>query len=182
VLEELGPEMATNSPGDFENTGEFANHAYTFINHHLDAEIDKSARSATGPSLDGKGEFRVAEPNVASAPQPRLQNAPPEVHTGADSTATDGAGPAVGAASRLPRLAGDLADRVTSTRAATASDYDDMTRRTSSRRLARPVPRAARARTRTNSCERCRTRRRAPSTVADSRASTSGRLDAAPMR
>jgi Mn-containing catalase len=33
VLEELGPEMATNAPGDFENEGEHAGHAYEFLNH-----------------------------------------------------------------------------------------------------------------------------------------------------
>jgi Mn-containing catalase len=113
VLEELGPEMATNAPGDFENTGEFADHAYNFINHHLDTEIDSSARFAHGPSLDGKGEFRVVEPSIASAPQPPMQKAPPEVHAGADSTAPDGAAPASGIAGRFTRLASDVADKLT---------------------------------------------------------------------
>jgi manganese catalase len=113
VLEELGPEIATNAPGDFENTDEFATHAYSFINHLVDTDIDRSARFAGGPSLDGKGEFRVVEPAVASAPQPPLQKAPPEVHAGIESTAPDGAAPATGVAGRFTRLASDVADKVT---------------------------------------------------------------------
>jgi Mn-containing catalase len=46
VLEELGPEMATNAPGDFENTGEFADHAYEFINHRLDGVAARFTRLA----------------------------------------------------------------------------------------------------------------------------------------
>jgi Mn-containing catalase len=113
VLEELGPEVATNAPGDFENTGEFAAHAYSFINHHLDADIDRSARFATGPSLDGKGEFSVVEPAVAAAPQPPMQKAPPEVHAGIESTAPNGAAPATGVAGRFTRIASDVADKLT---------------------------------------------------------------------
>jgi Mn-containing catalase len=113
VLEELGPEMATNAPGDFENTGEFADHAYNFINHHMDAEIDPAARFATGPSLDGKGEFRVVDPASASAPEPELQKAPPEVHAGLESTAPAGANGGGGIAGRFTRLATDVADKLT---------------------------------------------------------------------
>jgi Mn-containing catalase len=113
VLEELAPEMATNAPGDFENTDEFADHAYEFINHHLDTEIDASARFASGPSLDGKGEFHVVEPAIAAAPQPPMQKAPPEVHAGLDSTAGNGSAPAAGIAARFTRLASDVADRLT---------------------------------------------------------------------
>src|SRR3712207_2278425 len=51
VLEELGPELATNAPGDFENEGEFAEHAYTFINHAPDAPPPADARWVSGPSL-----------------------------------------------------------------------------------------------------------------------------------
>jgi Mn-containing catalase len=127
VLEELGPEMATNAPGDFENTGEFADHAYAFINHHLDAEIDSGARFASGPSLDGKGEFHVEEPKVASAPQPPLDKAPPEVHAGADSTAPGGAVDGGGAARRFTRLAGDFAERIGAGAQDTAR-YDDMSK------------------------------------------------------
>jgi Mn-containing catalase len=124
VLEELGPEMASNAPGDFENTDEFADHAYNFINHHLDTEIDPSGRFASGPSLDGKSEFRVVEPAVASAPQPPMQKAPPEVHAGADSTAPDGAAPATSITRRFTRLASDVADKITPD----GPHYEDVTK------------------------------------------------------
>jgi Mn-containing catalase len=113
VLEELGPEMATNAPGDFENTGEYAEHAYSFMNHHMDKEIDPSARFATGPSLDGKGAFRVVTPTVASAPDPHLDKAPPEVHAGVESTAPNGGAGKGGVAGRFTRLAADVADKMT---------------------------------------------------------------------
>lgn len=124
VLEELGPEMATNAPGDFENTDEFGDHAYEFINHHMDKEIDSTARFASGPSLDGKGEFRVVDPAVASAPEPNLQKAPPEVHAGLESTAPADGGP--GMAGRFTRLAADVAGKLApDTR---GDGYDDMTK------------------------------------------------------
>lgn len=112
VLEELGPEMATNAPGDFENEGEFAEHAYSFINHHADTEIDPSARFARGRSLDGKGEFHVTTPAGPAGPPPELQKAPPEVHAGLESTAPPGAAEATGAAGRFTRMASDLAEKV----------------------------------------------------------------------
>jgi Mn-containing catalase len=127
VLEELGPEMATNAPGDFENTGEFADHAYNFINHHLDTELDPAARFATGPSFDGKGEFQVVDPASASAPEPELQKVPPEVHAGLESTApapTNGGG---GIAGRFTRLATDVADKLTPGDE-TADPYEEMTK------------------------------------------------------
>jgi Mn-containing catalase len=66
VLEELGPEMATNAPGDYDNEPNYQQHAYAFFNHHMDATIDATARFATGPSLDGKGTFSVVASMVAS--------------------------------------------------------------------------------------------------------------------
>jgi Mn-containing catalase len=128
VLEELGPEIATNAPGDFENTGEFADHAYEFVNHHLDKQIDPSARFASGPSLDGKGKFRVVEPSVAAAPEPPLQKAPPEVHAGIEATAPNGATGGGGVA-RFMRLAADVADRLTPNPGGDAGrDYEAMTK------------------------------------------------------
>lgn len=129
VLEELGPEMATNAPGDFENTGEFADHAYEFINHHLDVKIDPGARFASGPSLDGKGEFRVVEPSVAAAPEPPLQKAPPEVHAGIEATAPNGAPSGGGVAARFTRLAADVADKLSPKPGGDADrDYEAMTK------------------------------------------------------
>jgi Mn-containing catalase len=92
VLEELGPDVATNAPGDIENEGEFADYAYTFINHAPDAPPPPDARWVSGPSYDGKGEFRLAEVPPISGPEPELQPAPPEAHAGLEAT-----GPATGA-------------------------------------------------------------------------------------
>jgi Mn-containing catalase len=128
VLEELGPEMATNAPGDFENTDQFADHAYNFINHHMDKQIDPSARFANGPSFDGKGEFQVVEPTSASAPEPNLQKAPPEVHAGVESTAPAGANGGPGIAGRFTRLATDVADKLTPDAPDGGDDYDQKTK------------------------------------------------------
>jgi len=97
VLDELGPEMATNAPGDFENTDEYAKHAYSFINHAPDGEIDPGARWLSGPTFDGKGEFVGAvDPVANSAPLTPLQPAPPEVHAGVEATGPGGSGAASG--------------------------------------------------------------------------------------
>jgi Mn-containing catalase len=92
VLEELGPEMATNAPGDFENEGDNIQHAYGFFNHLLDEPAPADARWTSGPSLDGKGEFHPVDPAPGLGQEPDLQLAPPEIHAGLESTAPDGAG------------------------------------------------------------------------------------------
>src|SRR3954447_17280600 len=70
VLEELGPEMATNAPGDYENVPEHRDEAYTFMNHLMDETIPVDARWASGPSLDGKGEFHPVEPAPGLGQEP----------------------------------------------------------------------------------------------------------------
>ena len=107
VLEELGPEMATNAPGDFENEGEHAKHAYAFFDHLMDRSLPADARFVSGPSLDGKGSFTVADPAPALGRAPELQPAPPEVHAGAESTAPSGVASAFG------RFTRGAADKVT---------------------------------------------------------------------
>src|SRR3954463_10832359 len=62
VLEELGPEGATNAPGDYANAPEHADVAYTFLNHLMDTPLPPDARWTSGPSLDGAGEFKLEEP------------------------------------------------------------------------------------------------------------------------
>lgn len=94
----------------------------------LPTEIDPNARFASGPSLDGKGEFRVVEPRVASAPEPNLQKAPPEVHAGLEATAPDGAAGGMGVAARFTRLASDVADRLTPDAGTGAAEYEEMTK------------------------------------------------------
>src|SRR5919107_2455500 len=86
VLEELGPEMATNAPGDFENEAPHVTHAYSFFNHLMDETMPLDARWMSGPSLDGKGTFTVNEPAPALGQEPVLEPAPPEVHAGAEAT------------------------------------------------------------------------------------------------
>jgi Mn-containing catalase len=90
VLEELGPEVATNAPGDFENEGEHAGHAYEFLNHLMDTPLPADARWTSGPSLDGKGSFTLVEPAPAFGQEPELQKAPPEVHAGIEATGDGG--------------------------------------------------------------------------------------------
>jgi Mn-containing catalase len=96
VLEELGPEQATNAPGDYENVAEQQEHAYAFFNHLMDTSLPTDARWTSGPSLDGKGTFHLVEPAPALGQEPQLQKAPPEVHAGAEATAPDGVGTAFG--------------------------------------------------------------------------------------
>ena len=90
VLEEL--EDPHNAPGDFENEGEQAQYAYTFFNHAPDTPVPPDARWASGPSLDGKGEFSVMEPAVPLGQEPDLQPAPPAAHRGPEGTLTGGDG------------------------------------------------------------------------------------------
>lgn len=85
ALEELPEEQATNAPGGYENEEEFREFAYSFFNH-ADVPIDPSARFATGPSLDGKGEFSVKDPAPALGQEPELEKAPPSAHAGPEAT------------------------------------------------------------------------------------------------
>lgn len=92
VLEELGPEMATNAPGDFENEGEHADYAYAFFHHLMDQPVPADAAWASGESLDGKGAFRVQDPAPGLGHEPQLRPAPPDIHAGVEATAPDGVG------------------------------------------------------------------------------------------
>jgi Mn-containing catalase len=90
VLEELGPEMATNAPGDYENEPAYQGYAYGFFDHLMDRSVDPGARFTSGPSLDGKGEFHLEHPAPALGEEPKLQKAPPHVHAGLESTDPSG--------------------------------------------------------------------------------------------
>src|SRR3712207_7406397 len=57
VLEELGPEVATNAPGDFVNEGDGAEVEYSFFDHNIDAPPPPDARWVQGTTFDGKGRF-----------------------------------------------------------------------------------------------------------------------------
>jgi manganese catalase len=107
VLEELGPQLSTNAPGDYENAPEHQAHAYAFFNHHMDQPLPADARWTSGPSLDGKGQFSLVEPAPALGQEPELQPAPPEVHAGVEATAPNGVASAFG------RFTRDVVDKVT---------------------------------------------------------------------
>jgi Mn-containing catalase len=87
VLEELGPELATNAPGDYENAADHQQDAYGFFNHLANQDaIPADARWTSGPSFDGKGEFRIVDPLTRAGQEPELQKAPAEVHAGVEAT------------------------------------------------------------------------------------------------
>jgi Mn-containing catalase len=76
VLEEL-QDMGMPVPADFPQDLEKQEFSYTFF-LHSDAGIADDARWASGPSVDGKGEFEVREAEAYGGPLPEL--APPEEH------------------------------------------------------------------------------------------------------
>jgi Mn-containing catalase len=88
VLEELPVEQATNAPGDVSNDG-YEDAAYTFLDHLGDRDVDATARFASGPSLDGLGEFSVRKPPPPEGQRPELQAAPPSAHVGEVATDPD---------------------------------------------------------------------------------------------
>lgn len=109
VLEELGPEIATNAPGDFENEGDYQEYAYTYFNHEADSQPPADARWTSGPTLDGKNTFKAPATPPVAGQEPQLAPAPPEVHAGLEATGPSGSG----VAARFTRMASDLADKVT---------------------------------------------------------------------
>jgi Mn-containing catalase len=112
VLEELGPEMATNAPGDYANPPEYREYATTFFDHLADRSVDPEARFTSGPALDGTGaEFKLAHPAPALGQEPELQLAPPQVHAGVESTLPDGEH--AGGASTFTRALGNVMDKMT---------------------------------------------------------------------
>ena len=74
----------------------------------MDTPLPADARWTSGPSLDGKGEFRLVEPAPAFGQPPQLAPAPPEVHAGAEATG-DGAS----VFRRFTRGLGQAVDKVT---------------------------------------------------------------------
>ena len=109
VLEELPPEVALNAPGDYENEDEYKQFAYSYFNH-ADVPIDAGARFATGPSLDGKGEFTVADPAPRLGQEPEPAKAPPATHSGPEAT---GETPAGGVVDKAAGAVKDAADKIT---------------------------------------------------------------------
>jgi hypothetical protein len=51
VLEELPVEQATNAPGDYQNEPDYQEHAYAFLDHLGDRDVDPAARFSSGPDV-----------------------------------------------------------------------------------------------------------------------------------
>src|SRR4051794_2233118 len=81
VLEEL-EDMGMPAPVDFPQDQEKQEFSYTFL-LHSDAGVDEDARWATGPSVDGKGQFtvRAAEPWGGDPPELASAESRPELHS-----------------------------------------------------------------------------------------------------
>jgi Mn-containing catalase len=90
AIEDLGTTNVA-APEDVLDEGEYKQYAYSFFGH-ADAPMDPSARWLSGPSLDGKGEFKFADPAPALGQEPQLMQAPTSVHAGHDATRADGDG------------------------------------------------------------------------------------------
>jgi Mn-containing catalase len=78
VLEEL-KDMGMPAPSDFPQEQENQEFSYAFL-QHSNAPVPDDARWASGPSVDGKGEFRV-EPAQPLGEVPTLAAAPPQMHS-----------------------------------------------------------------------------------------------------
>ena len=81
VLEEL-KDMGMPVPADFPQEEEKQEFSYTFL-LHSDAQVPDDARWASGPSVDGHGEFEVreAEPWGGDPPELAPAEARPELHS-----------------------------------------------------------------------------------------------------
>jgi Mn-containing catalase len=81
VLEELKDD-GMPVPADFPQEEENQEFSYTFL-LHSDGKVPKDARWASGPSIDGKGEFEVreAEPWGGDPPELAPAESRPELHS-----------------------------------------------------------------------------------------------------
>jgi len=79
VIEELGGHAALPVPNSFPQSQEKTDFSYSFISTNIDGSGTPAGRWTEGPSLDGKGEFRVlkAEPY---GDEPKLGPPVPEGH------------------------------------------------------------------------------------------------------
>ncbi|MCW2962576.1 MAG: catalase [Thermoleophilia bacterium] len=105
ALEELGPD-AIPAPGEVKDDEEHAQFAYTFFSHS-DSPMPQDARWVSGPSMDGKGEFSLADPAPALGQEPELQTVPESAHAGPEATNPD-SGNGSGVGDTVKRFAKDL--------------------------------------------------------------------------
>jgi Mn-containing catalase len=78
-------EDPTNAPGRLRDRGRLRTDRLWVLQPHRRAGAEQAAWT-NGPSLDGKGEFHVADPREHAAPRPQLQDAPHDMHRGPEAT------------------------------------------------------------------------------------------------
>jgi Mn-containing catalase len=84
AIEDIG-DTNVAAPNDVLDTAEYQEWSYAFFNH-TQTPVPGDARWASGPSLDGKGEFTVREPAPALGEEPVLQPGPAAAHGGIEAT------------------------------------------------------------------------------------------------
>jgi Mn-containing catalase len=89
AIEEIG-DTFQSAPNDVPDEDGYQQYAYAFFNHS-DSPDAQAGRWASGPSLDGKGEFTVGDPHAPAGQEPELMAGPPSVHGGLEATRTGGA-------------------------------------------------------------------------------------------
>ena len=79
VLEELGGTKALPIPNSFPQEQENQEFSYAFLSTAVDGQTPAEGRWTTGPSIDGRGEFRL-EPARPLGEEPVLSAPAPEAH------------------------------------------------------------------------------------------------------
>jgi Mn-containing catalase len=91
AIEDAG-DTFRSAPNAVEDSEEHLRYAYAFFGHG-EEPIPPDARWVSGPSLDGKSEFTLADPAPRLGQEPELMGAPSSAHAGIEATrATDGNG------------------------------------------------------------------------------------------
>ena len=90
AIEDAG-DTFNNAPNDVLDTPEHEQYAHQFF-AHSDTSMDLGARWLSGPSLDGRGEFTLADPAPRLGQEPELMGAPESAHAGVEATRNGGNG------------------------------------------------------------------------------------------
>lgn len=99
AIEDAG-DTFNNAPNDVVDEGDYKQYAYQFLGH-AEEPMAADARWLTGPSLDGRGEFSIADPAPRLGEEPELMGGPSSVHGGIEATRTNGAGDGGGIAEKV---------------------------------------------------------------------------------
>jgi Mn-containing catalase len=84
AIEDAG-DTFRSAPNDVEDSEEHLRYAYAFFGHG-EEPIAPDARWVSGPSLDGKSEFTLADPAPRLGQEPELMGAPSSAHDGIEAT------------------------------------------------------------------------------------------------